>query len=562
MHDLIKTVLEKRGFDEHLLQEINHSDNTLLKDIDTLGSKLHEIYLNKIPITVLSDFDMDGIMSGVIGYAGLNELGFDVELYHPTTSEGYGFSERTIDDLLAKHPRTQVILTCDVGISCFDGIDYALSKGLRVLVTDHHIQQNAEAMHAEVVVNPMRLDEVYPHPAICGAHVLWQCLHRYAAQYRSVYDLEQIERLLVFVGIGTVSDVMPVLYNNRTLLKRSLAFCTHIHNDLVNEEKIDGLNYRFYDQIGGLSIYGQAFRGLVALIRRFYQLGKIGSEGVTEDFYGFYLAPMFNSIKRMDGDISLAFGVFFSDVYADCIDALLDLNEERKLAVSDALLYIESIDQPYSPYIYISNANKGILGLVATKLMQENGGPTVVVKQIGNTYSGSGRSPEWYAFQQRMVEHGFYVAGHQGAFGIGFEDIRELTSCYITLRREVEDLFVDLGEIETTGDICLGVGQEYRCSVDLLQRLYHDIRSLRPFGQGFPKISFDIHFLKSACEIITMGGLKNHVKFILQGGFEVICWNSVHLLDKLGDKIVVRGFLERNVFNDVSKLNLIGEIVC
>ena len=168
---LIEKTFENRGYSDEFLLSIEAGSQNPMKDADRLCAKLNEIRKQNLRITMLSDFDMDGICAGVIGYAGLAGLGFNVSLFIPDPTDGYGFTPRTIGKLMAAYPDTQAILTGDVGVTCFDGVSAARSFGVRMLVTDHHnpeYEEHDEGVavllpSAEAVVDPMRLDDGYEH---------------------------------------------------------------------------------------------------------------------------------------------------------------------------------------------------------------------------------------------------------------------------------------------------------------------------------------------------------------------------------------------------------------
>ena len=551
MSSLIELAFKRRGYDDTFFEKIDNGEHQPLKDIDALASQLKTIYDDQTKIVVLPDFDMDGVMSGVVGYAGLCELGFNVELFIPTPSEGYGFRESTIDELMVKHPDVQTILTCDNGITCFDGIAYARQKGLDVLVTDHHKQPLGDVVEANVIVNPMRYDETYEHPAICGAFTLWQCLYRYAELYTTGhYYMEQIERLRLFAGIGTISDMMPVLYENRVLVRESLSFLRQLYMDPSVE-------------LEGSSIYTQPFNNMRRILEILESMGKIPAEGyLDEDFYGFQLAPMVNSAKRLDGDMFKVFGAFFSPEPDDYIMYLILLNDERKQLVTQ---YFEELE-PFngSDMIYVSEANSGILGLLAMKKMTETGIPTVVVRKDGSKYHGSGRSPEWYSFNSRVSKEGFFVAGHEGAFGIGFTDIHEMKAAQAFLEKDVFEIYNNLDVSVKERPIAdVVIGEDVGIDICQLWSYYKDSNRLRPFGSGLPAFTTGIVFPYDEAQVFFMGNMKQHVKFTLEKDFTIICWNAKQMMLQYqnGDMIRVSGKLSVNHYNDTYTLTLIGDLV-
>ncbi len=553
MSKLLELALERRGYTKEFLDDINDGSYDKLLDIDVLANRLYELKNEGKKIVVLPDFDMDGIMSGVVGYVGLSELGFNVELFIPDPSKGYGFRAETIDLLVERHPEVNVILTCDNGISCFEGITHAKKLGLEVIVTDHHKQPIGKKVDADIIVNPMRVDEVYKHPAICGAFTLYQCLYNYAEQYtEGVYYLEQIERLKLFAGMGTVSDMMPVLYENRILIQESISFLRQIS---TNESWV----------MSGSNVYKQCFNNVRNLVLYLKEQGKVlNVSELNEDFYGFQLAPMFNSIKRLDGDMNKAFSALLGtkSESLNSIKYLLEMNERRKQMVADYFPELESMDE--DGFIYLSEASSGVLGLLAMKKMEETGKPVVVVRYDGASYHGSGRSPEWYKFNSRVSAEGFHIGGHEGAFGIGFTDIHELRSCGAFLGKDVPEVYDNLEFDESDVRIAdVVVGEDIDVDVVELNLYRKACESLRPFGTGLPLLTTGIIFEYDPSKVFYMGTEKQHVKFTCDKDLTVICWNSAHIVKELSADSTIRvvGSLSMNEFNDIKTLTLIGGLV-
>ena len=286
MNHLIDQMFKNRGYDINYINSINVYQHKNLFNVSELADRLKSIHDNGTHIVVLPDFDTDGIMSGVIGFAGLAELGFNVSLFIPNPKEGYGFSDKTIERLVSEYPDTGAIITCDVGISCYDGIDKARSLGIEVLVTDHHkeLSDFDDRMNAELVVDPMQSVDTYEHPFICGAYVLYQCLYHYTVKYCDKSLLAQINRLRVFAGIGTISDLMPMLYENRGIVKDTISLSRLIYSDG---------NPWFVNSIRGCDAYRRIYFGLYTVFDVFTKMGKIaGSSGIDESFFGYYFATI------------------------------------------------------------------------------------------------------------------------------------------------------------------------------------------------------------------------------------------------------------------------------
>lgn len=563
MNRLLEKMFENRGYSREFLHDINNSYHGDLKDVDVLCARLKELHDSGSQIVVLPDFDFDGIAAGTVGFAGLAELGFNVALFMPNPNDGYGFTSDTIMTLLEQYPNCHTILTCDVGITCYAGINTAKVCGVEVLVTDHHNVQPdfKKKMRAAVVVDPMREDDDYAHPGICGAYVLYQCLQHYVNTYGTPFEQEQIRRLRVFAGIGTVSDSMPLLYENRQLVRDAVSICRLVYGE--------GDPW-FVNAMLGHDVYRRAFYGLHVALCMFADLGKITKPSdINEEFFGYYLAPAFNSVKRMSGDMKIAFGVFFGTNPDDSMSELMKLNEQRKVLVNEYFEILTNSKQPYEPYVYITDAPAGILGLLATKLMSVDGLPKVVIrkKDDKDTYHGSGRSPEWYLFASRAMTDGFFVAGHEHAFGIGITDLREAKSLHAFLEKDVQDVYAETDMSKyllQSPDFVIATDGSGDTGIDitLFVEYLSELESLRPFGAGFTTPVIRLEFMASEATWDVLGSTKQHLKIKLPYGFEVLCWNQSNKLSygSSGQRIVVTGTLGKNEYRGRTTINFVGDI--
>ena len=559
MNRLIKKMFENRGYTDEFLFEIENSAYDELKDIDKLCVELKEIHDEGKVLTVYPDFDTDGICSGVNGLAGFSELGFKVNLYVPEASEGYGILPEQIDDLLVRFPDTNAIITCDTGITAYDAAVRCKERGITLLITDHHNQQ--KHIDAEIVVNPMRLDETYSHPKICGAFVLYQVLARYAELYCNNFQQEQIRRLRVFAGIGTISDTMPVLYENRQLVRDAIDICKYVYGN-GDEDCVNAIE--------GTPAYRSAFKGLYNILKVYDEFGAIKNENsIDETFFGFTLAPALNSAKRLDKDMTIAFGTFFAPNSYECAKYMRAWNEERKQLVAQMIKDIDASSQPYAPYVYISNAKSGILGLLAMSLMNRTGVPTFVVQDEGpdfkgtNRYHGSGRSPEWFDCA-KSLESVMTCSGHDFAFGCGIANETDLKRVFNILSVEVPPLFEEFGHVEPVADFVIATDLSGDTGIDLplFSNFLEEIEHYRPFGKDFPAPVIKLCFNSRDSKWFTLkDGL--HLKIALPLNFNILCWNQGYLVDqsKSFDNFVVYGNLEFSEFRGERFIQFVGKLV-
>lgn len=558
---LLEKLFENRRYTDSFLSTFDAFDaSEQMLDSDGFCASLHRIHEDPSrPLVVFyPDFDMDGIMSGVVGFAGLAELGFNVVLYVPDPSDGYGFDASLIDKVMAAYPSAKVLITADTGVTCVDGVARAKELGLEVLVTDHH-KPGAVLPDADIVVDPMRQDDPYTMPYVCGANVIYMLLQQYASMYCGNETRSQIQRLRVFAGIGTISDSMPLLYLNRELVRNAVSICRLVY--------ADGQEY-VVSNMQGCDVYRSAFYGLWTVLRAFADAGKISSKhDIDESFFGYYLAPMFNSVKRMTGDMTKAFGAFFSVDKQDCVDYLYTLNEERKLVVTEYLSELERTANPMAPYIYLTDAPAGVAGLLATQLMDQTKGPCLVLNQNDDgSLSGSGRSPAWYPFLTQLQNCGFpcLAAGHEGAFGIKFFDRASLDAYFSMVQTDlVEQLKdVDLEQFQFRPDFVIDTSGNGDVGIDIVSFLefLDEVERYKPFGVAFEEPHILLRFRPEEATWQVLGSMKQHLKMVLPYGFEVLVWNAADEIVRKdsSELVVLQGRLGINHFRGNETVQFVG----
>lgn len=563
---LTNLFLERRGYTGKYLEDANNGAHQKLKNIDKLCEILNEVHKNHDRIVIMPDFDTDGISAGTM-FAGFCELGFNAGLYPPNSARGYGIHVQDIKDLIKMDPQVKYIITCDVGITCYDAFEYAYQQGLKVLVTDHHEEQEnkPKPLRCEVAVDPCLLDETYKQRDICGAFVLWQVLDEYARTYMDSFAQEQIQRLRVFAGIGTVGDMMSIVHENRVLLKDTVTLLRLIYNN--GDDSV-------VKMIPGCFVYKRAFYGLFILLKSFAKNGQLrSSNDLDEKFIGWTIAPTYNSAKRLEMRMNHVFGIFFGqtpEVQQECAELLIQKNDERKVLVADDKLkldqeYGENL-QPYAPFIYLTDAPGGVLGLLANQYEQENQLPTFVINK--KTLNGSGRSFSYFPVISALSGTEFSVAGHQEAFGIGFKNMAQVARFYDYLVANVLPLAQHaIRNVKDDCDLTLALNSDvnhkydYLLNIDEASDFHRDTTNLKPFGAGFPEPKIRISFKSSDARFLTMGSKQNHLKIILPNSLQLIAWKKASMKDKLEneDTVSFNGDFSFNHFRGQTTLQMIGD---
>lgn len=563
MNRLLRRMFERRGITEDMMVAWDTAESDRLLDVDAAIEALYGIRERGDKIVVLPDFDMDGITSCVVGVAGLAELGFNVDYYTPDPTRGYGFDDWDVQRLLSQVPDCKAIISCDTGIGCQAGVLAAVKAGLEIIITDHHPENEDETVVglADVVVNPCRVADPYVNKSICGAHVFWQVLSAFAEKYENAFMRDQIDRLRLFAGIGTVTDSMDLFYSNRALVRDSVSIARVLWSD--------GSSW-FIDSLDAVSpLYKRAFQGMYAILMALSDAGKITkSSDITEELWGFYVGPMFNAVKRLDGDMARAYGAFLGDhAPSDYVTYLFEMNERRKAVVAEQYELMMISDQPLAPYVYIVDTYPGVCGLLAGKVMNETGIPTIVLnKAADGSFHGSARSPEWYPIRDRAAWlPGMRFAGHGCACGVNAANYGVLAQGIAWLHSDClkTQQTLEVGEapfdllISTYGD------GDTVIDIDLLKEFLYELKRYAPFGKGFPRPNCLIEFDASEAQWYRIGNDKSHLKVRLPQGFDVLVWNQGSLLDAgvPSGKIRISGDLQFNEFMDHISVQFSGNDV-
>lgn len=549
--DLFELLCRRRGWTPEYLAEIEDASHDELLGTEEMVERLHAARTRGEKVVVAPDFDMDGIASGVLGWAGLAELGFDVELHVPNYSRGHDLTPEDIEEIHAAWPDTKVLLTCDGGVNSHRGVAAARAKGWTTLVTDHH-EELPPGSTADVTVDPHRLDETYAHPGICGAHVLHQVLSSYVAAHAPEKAWE-IRLLRLFAGLGTVSDVMPVLYENRKLVRDSLSLARLLYvyppkpDDPWSDPDYEAVDVSEATLLKLLALEDHsdalvnALTGFAVVLKAFSEAGKLrdGASSIDEGFYGYYLAPAMNAPRRIGGDLSDCFEVFTAESVEDKLAAarrVIEGNEERKRLVEEhsaELVSADPADQPLAPWVYFSSAPKGMLGLLANRMMHAGGHPVAVVSRPVSTtgaVSGSARAPEWFSVIDALEpEQGLSAIGHQQACGVRAETPDLLDELAQVLQEATALAAAQVDPEERRADLVLGVDEDCDAGVEdtaPLAELVRRTEALRPFGHGFAEPEVEIALDPSDLRVDRIGSEKQHLRLVTRSGLSCLWWNA------------------------------------
>lgn len=578
MNPLLQISFHKMGYDYDFLTDINrpkYGDDYLFHGEADICLALKELRANKDRIVILPDFDMDGISAGAVLLAGLSVMGFRAELYQPNPNGGYGFKQADIDAIMHRWPDVKAILTCDVGVSETFAVAYAASYGIRVLVTDHHMEKPGRRVDAEAVMDPCRYDETAAFQGVCGAWVAWHLVTTYAALDGNAIQQALCKKLALFVGLGSCGDLMPMKYDTRLAVLASTAEFTA----LMNADTLS--DYFGCDEMSLPEAYVAPFDNMKALHAFLSGFGKADGKLVTDEDYSYLYCPMFNSVRRMGQQLDNVYAMLYQKHVWNSLDRLtlfrwlFDLNDSRKKAVSN--LYQQLVSdkrQAMAPYLYLIEAVPGILGLLAAKLMDLSGRPCLVLHPDPekNGFSGSGRVPAWMDKGDMLAADGVSCDGHERAFGVFVPENQLQEVC-----RRMDERYQaerERHETESRGPdprtvVCIGghaACGDYDFSINALDDFdtcmdyANQVQTFRPFGTEFPEPVFVLKFLKSdviGCR--KMGSDNSHARISFDANFQAVWFGGARFLDEMegdgdGQAYALEGRFGINSFNGSTSL--------
>ncbi|WP_051299304.1 DHH family phosphoesterase [Arthrobacter castelli] len=545
--DLFALLCQRKGWTDEYLSAIDNAEHDSLKDLDTLVAALEDIRLAGGTITIAPDFDMDGIASGVLGYAGLKELGFNVNLHIPDYRRGHDLTVEDITEIHDRYPDTTALLTCDGGVNSHPGIAAARALGWTTMVTDHH-QELEPGSSADITVDPCRIDETYALPGICGAHVLYQVLQAYALAHQP-FKLWAIRLLRLFAGLGTISDVMPILYENRQLVRDSRSIArllwvpapkTHQYADpepdRINVEHATLMQLLRNEPHDPAFI--AAFEGFAVMLKAFAIGGKVRDiDSINEGFYGFYVAPAMNSPRRTGSPLEDCFAVFTGQSAGEklaAMDRVIENNEVRKELTTRYMEEIVEGDQPLAPWVYFSGANHGMFGLLASQIMRANGHPVVVLARpatAGEPVSGSARAPGWFDVIATLDGYENLTAiGHRQACGVKLASAAALDQLVTILADATRVLLLTAGDnLGPAADLTLGPDEAHDAPLtdaEPLIELVRRLETLRPFGHGFTEPVVELVVDPATARLDRIGSERQHLRLLTHTGMALLWWNA------------------------------------
>lgn len=500
-------------------------DPFLLPDMEKAIDRIEEAITKNEKILIYGDYDADGITSTTLLTKFFKDIGINVENYIPNRlTEGYGLNNKAIDKI--KEKETKLIITVDCGITSIKEIEYAKKLGIDVIITDHH-EPSEEIPKAIAIIDAKRKNNKYPFNQLAGCGIAFKLTQALSIK-RNLNENIYLKNLDI-VAIGTISDLVPIVDENRVIVKLGLM--------LLKQTKNIGLK----------------------LLLKKSQIKEIDSTSIS-----FGITPRINAAGRLGNQYD-SLELFITENYEKAENLAEKLNsynlERQKIGnkiYEEALLQLK--DKENNCIILgKENWHHGIIGIVSSKITEKFYKPSILVCFEGEKAIGSGRSIEGFDLYKAISSSKQYLSafgGHTMACGLSllkkdFEKFKSSVEKYtnekLDLSKQEQKIIIDY------------IIKDDDLEIDKIKEL----SILKPYGEQ----NTEPIIMYQNLEIIGIRTLSEnkHIKLLLKNKdnvkIDVIGFNLGELAEiyKIGDKINIIGNIEINTFNgkDTIQIRLI-----
>lgn len=518
---IIAEILTRRNLDADAAklflnpENIAYHDPFCLKDMQKACDRLLTAFKRREKICVYGDYDVDGVSSTALLLLVFRKLGFNIDYYLPDRhSEGYGLHIESLDKII---PKYDLIITVDCGITALEEASYLKNK-CDIIITDHHLPRET-LPEAIAVINPHREDCPYPNKELCGVGVAFKLCQ---AIYQSLHkDILELEQYLDIVALGTVADIVPLVDENRRIVKKGL---NQINNIGIKEL---------------LKICG-------------YEDAVLNTGHI-----GFGIAPRLNAAGRLTHASSAVELLIASDkntaynkgVYLD------NENKKRQEIVEDifnqAVEKIEQENLAKQRVIIVvgEDWNEGVIGIAASRLQEKYYRPIIIIAVRDEIGKASCRSIDGFHMKNALTacEKDFVVyGGHSKAAGFTIEKkkikifIRHMQA--YAEKNLPDEYLIPIYRVEAI-----------LAPSDITVDFINELSLLEPFGMGNPKPQFLCQKLYVA-QTRTMGRENTHLRFTFEkdnAKYTAVGWNMAEIAEDIAYKNIDIVFQpDLNYWND------------
>lgn len=495
-----------------------------ITDMEKAVERIIKAIENQEKVTIYGDYDVDGITSITVLKSFLQDRGLAVESYIPNRlEEGYGLNKQAIEKIAQNG--CELMITVDCGISAIEEINYANSLGIETIVTYHHEPGN-ELPKALAVIDNKRKDSTYPFRELAGVGVVFKVTQ--AIGMKLGLKEEEYLKYLDIVCVGTISDIVPLVNENRVIAKLGLM--------LIRQTKNIGL------------------RSII---------NSSGYTKIDSNSISFGIAPRINACGRM-GKAEEALELLMSKNYNQVSELTQRLNEHNRIRQeTEKNIFENAVKQIEEEHLENNNAiivgghnwHHGVIGIVSSKITEMYFKPSILLSfEEDGIGKGSGRSIPGFDLHDALMQCMDTIekfGGHSMAVGI-------------TVRKEkfesFREEFEKIAEAAHIDEIMPVIQVDSKIEIkDINKEMVESLKQLEPFGEGNRMPVFVFKNLKiDSIRALSEG---KHLKMTLKDNNTIINsigFNLGHLAEeyRIGDKIDVVGVLEINSFNGVDSLQI------
>lgn len=498
------------------------SDPLLMKDMESAVDVIRQALDEGKKITVYGDYDCDGVTSTAMLYGYLDAMGAEVEYYIPDRSEGYGMNIPALEKILDQG--TELIITVDNGVSAVEEAEYIRQRGAQLVITDHH-QPPQELPVCEACVNPHRQDDNSPFKELCGAGVVLKLLC--ALEEDEEFVMEQYAEL---AAVGTIGDVMPLVGENRYIVRRGIE------------------DIRASQNIG---------------IDRLLRTAGVSPESVDATTVAFSICPRINAAGRIAAaDKAVQLLMADSPEQAGLLSEELNLMNENRRAeeariMEDVSRQLESDPSILRERVLVVSGegwHHGVIGIVAARLLEKYGKPVLMISVENGEARGSARGIDGFSIYKLLDRCSRVLTkfgGHPkaGGFSLPADRIGDFRQMVYAFCRECYPKMPEYtvsADMEITGD-------------RLTEEALNSLSQLEPCGEGNQRPVF----LLRNCTVESKRALKDgrYTSFELRSGgvkLKALCFGIpfAKFHPEQGSMVDIIAAAELNEFRGVKSVTL------
>lgn len=498
------------------------SDPLLLKDMESAVDVIRQALDEGKKITVYGDYDCDGVTSTAMMYGYLDAMGAEVEYYIPDRSEGYGMNIPALEKILDQG--TELIITVDNGVSAVEEAEYIRQRGAQLVITDHH-QPPQELPVCAACVNPHRQDDNSPFKELCGAGVVLKLLC--ALEEDEEFVMEQYAEL---AAVGTIGDVMPLVGENRYIVRRGIE------------------DIRASQNIG---------------IDRLLRTAGVSPESVDATTVAFSICPRINAAGRIAAaDKAVQLLMADSPEQAGLLSEELNLMNENRRAeeariIEDVSRQLESDPSILRERVLVVSGegwHHGVIGIVAARLLEKYGKPVLMISVENGEARGSARGVDGFSIYKLLDRCSRVLTkfgGHPkaGGFSLPADRIGDFRQMVYAFCRECYPKMPEYtvsADMEITGD-------------RLTEEALNSLSQLEPCGEGNQRPVF----LLRNCTVESKRALKDgrYTSFELRSGgvkLKALCFGIpfAKFHPEQGSMVDIIAAAELNEFRGVKSVTL------